>query len=505
MERVTKLNINLKIVVIVFLLFSFLGADKMNIREPYVSGKFYEGNSEKLSSYIDLFFDEAVESKRVKPRGLILPHAGYPYSGQIAADGFNQAKGFDYDFVVILGTNHTVVPLECGFLYEGDGFKTPFGIAYIDKKINEELSKKDSLFKYNNQSHLREHSIEVQIPFIQKLFPKSKIVPIVIASSNSDTAEKIGSALANLLKNKNCLVVASSDLSHYPDFDVANIVDKETLKAVASMDIQTIQSTAKKGELKAGVDTSACGIGPIMVLVKTMNELNCKKVYVVSYANSGQSVIGEMERVVGYGAVAFYEGVYEKDVFSLDLPKGIEKISEDDRKYLLNLARRTVTNYLNYGFLTLPRFRSDSLIKKQGAFVTLTKKGDLRGCIGHMAEDTPLSITVAKMALSAALHDTRFYPVSKDEMKDIEIEISVLTPMKEVEGPSDIVIGRDGTLIQKGERSAVFLPQVATEQGWSRDEMLEHLCLKAGLPADAYKSNCRFFTFQAIIFSEKHK
>lgn len=504
MKRVSKFNINSKIVVILFL-FILVGADKMIIREPYVSGKFYEGKSETLSLYIDLFLDEAVNSKKEKPKGLIVPHAGYPYSGQIAADGFNQAKGFDYDFVVILGTNHTVAPLECGFLYEGDGFKTPFGIAYIDKKINEELSKEDSLFRYNNQAHLREHSIEVQIPFIQKLFPKSKIVPIVIASSNSDTTEKIGSALSNVLKNKNCLVVASSDLSHYPDFDVANIVDKETLKAVSTMDIKTIHSTAKKGELKAGVDTSACGIGPIMVLVKTMNELNCKKVYVVSYANSGQSVIGETDRVVGYGAVAFYEGGYEKDISSLELQKENEKISEDDRKYLLNLARKTITNYLNYGFLTLPRFKSDSLIKKQGIFVTLTKKGDLRGCIGHMAEDTPLATTVAKMALSAALHDTRFYPVSKDEMQDIEIEISVLTPMKEVKGPSEIVIGRDGTLIQKGGRSAVFLPQVAPEQGWSRDEMLEHLCLKAGLPADAYKSNCRFFTFQAIIFSEKHR
>jgi len=500
-----KISMFLKVVSCVIFLISFMGADKMKIREPYVAGKFYEGNSEKLSSYINVLFDEAVEPKGQKPRGLIVPHAGYPYSGQIAADGFSQAKNYDYDFVVILGTNHTVYPEECGFLYDGDGFKTPLGIAYIETKINEELSKKGNLFKFNNDAHTREHSIEVEIPFIQKLFPKAKIVPIVIAASSQESAEKIGGALSEVLKGRNFLVVASSDLSHYPDFDVANIVDKETLTAIATMDNGTIYKTAKKGELKANVETSACGIVPIMVLVKAMNELSCKKVSVISYANSGQCVIGEMDRVVGYGSVAFFEGGYEKDVSALDLPKGNENISDKDRDYLLKLARRAIVDYLNYGVLTLPRFTSDSLIKKQGAFVTLTKKGDLRGCIGHMAEDTPLATTVGKMALAAALQDTRFYPVSKDEMKDIEIEISVLTPMKEVKGPTDIVIGRDGTLIQKGGRSAVFLPQVAPEEGWSREEMLEHLCMKAGLPTDAYKSNCRFFTFQAIVFSEKHR
>lgn len=503
--KIKQLIREIKIFVFTMVVISFMGADKMTIREPYVAGKFYEGNSAKLSSYIDVLFEDAIAQKEGKPKGLIVPHAGYPYSGQIAADGFNQAKGYNYDFVVVLGTNHTVAPQECGFLYNGDGFKTPLGTVYIENKINEQLSKKGSLFKYNNDAHLREHSIEVEIPFIQKLFPKAKIVPIVISASSTESADKIGGALAEVLKDKNFLVVASSDLSHYPDFDVANIVDKETLTAVATMDNETIYKTAKKGELKAGVDTSACGIVPIMVLVKAMNELSSRRVSIISYANSGQCVIGEMDRVVGYGAVAFYDGIYEKDISALELPKGSEKISDSDIEYLLSLARKAISNYLNYGVWTLPRFKSDSLIKKQGAFVTLTKKGDLRGCKCHITEDTPLATTVAKMALSAAFLDTRFYPVTKDEIKDLEIEISVLTPMKEVKGPTDIVIGRDGTLIQKGGRSAVFLPQVAPEQGWSREEMLEHLCMKAGLSPDAYKSNCRFFTFQAIVFSEKHR
>ncbi|MCX7830719.1 MAG: AmmeMemoRadiSam system protein B, partial [Acidobacteria bacterium] len=296
--------------VVVVLAVSFIGAEKMRIREPYVAGKFYEGNQSKLSSYIDILFEEAVSQKGGKPKGLIVPHAGYPYSGQIAADGFNQAKGFNYDFVVVLGTNHTASPQECGFLYDGDGFKTPLGVAYIDTKINEELSKRGALFKFNNDAHTREHSIEVQVPFIQKLFPKAKIVPIVIAATSLESVKKIGTALSEVLKDKNFLIVASSDLSHYPDFDVANIVDKDTLRAVATMEVETIYNTAKKGELKAGVDTSACGISPIMTLVQVMNELSSRRVSVVSYANSGQSAIGETDRVVGYGAVAFYAVSY---------------------------------------------------------------------------------------------------------------------------------------------------------------------------------------------------
>ncbi len=497
-----------KVVIGIFLIIyivCFLGAEKMKIREPYVVGKFYDANSVKLSSYIDVVLKDAIPQKGGKPRGLIVPHAGYPYSAQIAADAFNQAKGYGYDIVVILGTNHTVYPEECGYLYEGDGFKTPLGIAYIDPELNSQLSKKGGIFKYSNDAHLREHSIEVQIPFIQKLFPKAKILPIVVAANSLQTVEKMGNTLAEILKGRNFLIVASSDLSHYPDFDVANIVDRETLKAIATMEIETIYNVARKGELKSGVDTAACGLSPIMVLIQTMNQLASKKVSVISYANSGQAIIGEIDRTVGYGAVAFFEGDYEKDISALELSKGSEKISPEDREYLLHLARETISNYLNYGVFSLPRITSDSLARKQGAFVTLTRKGDLRGCIGHMAEDTPLSVTVAKMALSAALEDTRFYPVSKEELKDIEIEISVLTPMKEIKNYSEIVIGRDGTVIQKGGRSAVFLPQVAPEQGWSREEMLEHLCMKAGLPSDAYKSNCRFFTFQAIVFSEKHR
>lgn len=504
MIKKSSLLHSLVLLIVLFFIFCY-GEDKMNLREPYVSNKFYEGDKVKLSNQIDLMLSEAVGKSEKKPKGLIVPHAGYVFSGQIAADGFNQAKGFEYDTVIILGTNHTTYPEDIGFLYDGEGFKTPLGICQIDKDLNEKLAQKGDFFKFNNSAHFREHSIEVQIPFIQKIFQKIKIVPIVIGTSKSTASLKIGKALADVVKGKNVLIVASSDLSHYPPFDVANFVDKELLKAITTMDLSKIEETAKNGELKEGVETSACGIGPIMVLVTAMNELNSRKVKIVSYANSGQTIMGDLDRVVGYGAVAFYEGEKEQDIRALNFERDNEELNELDKEYLLKLARTALNDYLNYDFFTLPRFPSRALFRKQGAFVTLEKYGELRGCIGHMAEDTPLSTTVAKMALASALQDTRFYPVTKDELSKIEIEISVLTPMKEVKGIEEIIIGKHGTVIRKGGRSAVFLPQVAVEQGWTKEEMLEHLCLKAGLPKDAYKSGCKFYTFEAIVFKEKKK
>lgn len=476
----------------------------MALREPCVAGKFYEDDVYRLKKTIEIYFNDAVEKKGGKVRGLILPHAGYPYSGQIAADGFKQAQGYDYDFIVILGTNHTVYPENFGFLYDGDGFKTPLGVTFLDKEINEKLAKIGECFKFNNNAHLREHSIEVQIPFIQTLFPKTKIVPIVVASYDKTHCEKIGRSLAEVIRGKNSLVIASSDLSHYPNFDVARFVDIETLKSFCSMDIEKIIETKNKNEAKPNVDTSACGIGPVMVLIETMNQLGFKKARAISYANSGQTIIGDTDKVVGYGAVVFEEGEPSSDVQSLQIPEGEINLSEEDKKYLLKLARKTLENFLNHKVFILPRFTSENLLKKQGAFVTLIKRGELRGCIGHMAEDIPLATTVAQMVLSAALEDRRFYPVDKSELKEIEIEISVLTPMKEVSSYKDIVIGRDGTLIQKRGRSAVFLPQVAVEQGWNREEMLSHLCIKAGLSQDDWKSDCKFYTFSAIVFSEEH-
>ncbi len=223
----------------------------------------------------------------------------------------------------------------------------------------------------------------------------------------------------------------------------------------------------------------------------------------VSYANSGDTAVGELSRVVGYGAVVMGAGasVPQGHVLSSAV-SAASPLQAGDRRALLKLARETITRFLTTQTVPLPRGYSSRLNVPQGAFVTLRKNGDLRGCIGHIPADTDLCKTVSMMAAQAAFNDPRFRAVEPAELQDLEIEISVLTPMKAIPSADQIVVGRDGVVISKNGKSAVFLPQVAVEQKWGRDELLDNLCLKAGLPAGSWKSGAQFMVFQAVVFSE---
>jgi MEMO1 family protein len=479
---------------------------KPPVRVPSVAGQFYPGDANKLRRALTHFFNDAVPACGEQPLAIVAPHAGYVYSGQIVADAFQQAANYSYDVVVILGTNHTTAPFDGVAMYPRGAFRTPLGDAPIDEKVTTALMAEDSTFASRPENHSREHSIEVQVPFVQHLFPEARIVPIVVGSSEMSLCSRFGKALAKVLKNRNALIVASSDLSHYPDYEDAQNVDLQTLAAVASFDparVKQAMHDAKYGNI-SNLSTCACGEGPIMAAMIASRELGATHGRLISYANSGDVAVGEYDRVVGYGAVIFAAGATksEAEPALLQAAEPGDTLSAADKKALLALARKSIEWYLDSDVTPLPRNFAASARVPQGAFVTLKKLGELRGCIGHMAEDMPLCRTVSGMALMAAFEDQRFRPVSSDEMKDIEMEISALTPFQRVPNADSIVIGRDGVVLRKDGRSAVFLPQVATEQGWTRDEMLDHLCLKAGLPAGSWRKNTEFSTFQAIVFSE---
>jgi AmmeMemoRadiSam system protein B/AmmeMemoRadiSam system protein A len=501
-------------IILLFVIFCFAAACQANktsdsdVRDPAVAGKFYPESATKLRLSIEKFLQDAVSVNVKKPLAIIVPHAGYLYSGQICADGFKQVRHQKYDVIVILGTNHTSPNLQGISLYPGEGYRTPLGTATVDKSIISSLLKEspnDCIL--DKSAHESEHSLEVVVPFIQVVFPKAKIVPIVVGSQDLHICTRFGQALATVLKNKNALIVASSDFSHYPSRDDANRVDRKTLEAIAKLNTaefhKTIQDTMNKNI--PNLSTCACGAAPIMAAMSAAKSLGASRGVIVSYANSGDVPIGERSRVVGYGAVVLTADGDHKEVVLPEKKKTADvssSLTASDKKKLLAFARETLTRIFVTDTVPLARNFSTNLQQPRGAFVTLKKKSELRGCVGHMIPDEPLVKIVGTMAIQAAFNDSRFHPVTFDELKDIDIEISVLTPMKKVAGSSDILVGRDGVYMSKDGHFAVFLPQVAPEQGWNREQMLDHLCQKAGLDSGCWKKGAQFSTFQAVIFSE---
>lgn len=483
------------------------GKTEVGVRPPAVAGQFYPDNAVRLKLAIQKYLEDAVPPKGEHPLAIVVPHAGYIYSGQICADAFRQVADLRVDLVVILGTNHTTAGFDRISVYPGGAFQTPLATTRVDETIAKSLLQADKDCVPNQEVHAKEHSVEVQLPFVQVLFPSALIVPVVVGEPDVSMCSRFGQILGTALKGRKALIVASSDLSHYPPFEDAVTVDRQTLGAIARLDLKELSlqiQTSMRGKYR-NLATCACGEAPVMVAMAAAKVMGATRGVVVSYANSGDVTVGDHSRVVGYGAVLFTAGDQPVDLKGLDRPKSSsaeQPLLPADKKALLVFARETLNRYFMTETVPMARNMSPRLQVPQGAFVTLKKHGELRGCIGNMAAMAPLGQTVGAMAMHAAFSDSRFNPLAASELKDIEIEISVLTPMKPVPSPNDIVVGRDGVVLQKSGKSGVFLPQVATEQGWNRNELLDNLCVKAGLPTGSWKKDAQLFAFQAEVFKE---
>ena len=494
-----------------FILFAFCmaqPADCTDVRSAAVSGKFYPEDPGRLSAVIDTLMRNALTPEMEPPVALVVPHAGYTYSGQICADAFNLASRFSFDRIIVLGTNHTDSDFQGISVFDAGEFETPLGRIPVDEEIAKKLVSAGTPVTTDRRVHRREHSIEVILPFIQKVFPKAKIVPIIIGAPNIDMCQKFGSNLAEAIQGKNALIIASSDLSHYPSDSDAFDVDRSTLNAMMRLDPGAFLAEVRRQEQLPirNLATAACGLGPILTAMAAARSLGADCGRVISHANSGDTALGDRSRVVGYAAVSFCrasrtcgEPLPARTPARDAMPPSL---TGEQKQVLLAFARNTLQQYLETETTPLFRREDPAFLEKQGAFVTLKKHGELRGCIGNMTQDLPLYQTVGRMALSAALHDSRFPRLSLKELKDVKIEISALTPYQRVDSVDQIRIGQDGVLLKRSGRSAVFLPQVAPEQGWTRNETLDNLCRIAGLASDCWKQDAEFQTFQAVIFSE---
>jgi len=462
-----------------------------NIKEPNVSGSFYPSDRAQLSSMIDGFLDSAhPEAIDDDVFVLILPHAGYGFSGETAAYGYKLIKGKPYKTVVILGTSHQH-SFNGVSVYPEGSFRTPLGDLEIDSEFTKLLLNKDPDIGFNEEAFSKEHSVEVQLPFLQKTLSAFRIVPIVVGDCTLATCQK----LADLLKEaigarKDVLVVVSTDLYHGYDYEENEVVDNLTLSYIKNMDSDGLYNGLREGKLQA-----CGGFGAVSAIILA-KESGYNQAKLLQYTNSAQVTGNKTKGVwsVGYASIA------------IGGAKGENKmLNKEQRRKLLEIARKTIETYLKTQE-KLPLEENDpALLKEMGAFVTLHEEGALRGCIGNLVGKAPLYLTIRDMAIEAATGDPRFAPVKSVDLKDIEIEISVLTPMERIYDSEKIVMGTHGVLVKKGYKSGVFLPQVATETGWSREEFLSTLCAqKAGLPSDAWKDkDTELYIFTAEIFSEK--
>ena len=479
------------------------------VREAAVAGSFYPADAAALQAAVDGFLADAVPAAGFRPIALVAPHAGYIFSGQIAADAWAQAARQEYDAIVLLGTNHTGVSAAKIAVYDGAGMKTPLGVARVDVSLRAALlSACGGDCIRDAGAHAREHSVEVQLPFAQRLFPTTPVVAVVVAPGDPAVAERFGRVLATALKGRKALIVASSDLSHYPPARYAPDVDRRTVQSIVSMEPGQFVATLSAAERQGvpGLATCACGEAPIVSAIVAAKALGATRAHAVSYANSADTPVGEADRVVGYAAIAFTGGPAGQDLSGLPQQgpaPSAAPLTDADRTRLLALARATITRFLASGTVPLARGFGAGAQRQQGVFVTLRKRGDLRGCIGQMKPSTAIPLLVQQMALAAAFEDPRFDKVRAGEVKDLEVEISLLTPFARVNGAGAVQPGRDGVLLQKDGRSAVFLPQVATEEGWNRDQLLDNLCVKAGLQTGCWQTGATLSTFQAEVFGER--
>ncbi|MEJ2595759.1 MAG: AmmeMemoRadiSam system protein B [bacterium] len=467
-------------------------------RAPYAAGRFYEKDPVKLTEDLKELFAQTTRITRQPVLALISPHAGYAYSGVVSATAFKQLPPEkEYENIFIIGSSHTMA-INGASIYNLGDFITPLGTVHVNLSLADELIGSERYFQSIPEAHRYEHILENQLPFLQYYLKEDfSILPIVVGTGN----DKVITALARALKpyfNERNLFVISADFSHYPGYRDACHADSLTAAAIMSNDEDQFENRVNEIEQMdfPGLSTATCGASAIRLLLKMSETEDDLKFLPLRYMNSGDVAIGDKNRVVGYFALALYRSSPPTDQsFYLD---------EDDKQDLLTIARFTLDEYIALGEIPdlNPKQFSEALQTFAGAFVTLTKNDKLRGCIGRFNPEQPLYQTVQEMTISAATQDYRFQPVRPSELDLIDLEISVLTPLKKIEDINEIELGKDGIYIVKGNKSGTYLPQVATDTGWTLEEFLGHCARdKAGIGWDGWK-NANIYTYQAIVFSE---
>jgi MEMO1 family protein len=488
-------------------------------RRPMYAGTWYEADPEILKNQLDQFLAKATTldeqsagiltktNAAITPpiTAIIVPHAGYVYSGQAAAYAYKLVQGKNIKRVFLLAPSHYIA-FAGAALPTATTYATPLGDLYVDREVVSDLQHYPA-FKRMPDVHRVEHALEMQLPFIREALGEVTIVPIVVGTLSSKADIKLTGELLRRYIKKDDLVIVSSDFTHFgPRYDYQPFKSdiKENIRKLDRQAYEYISKLDLTGflEFQEKTKDTICGFYPCCVLLSMLDAGT--HATLLKYYTSQDTAQSESDNSVSYLSIAFSG----KDWGPLQTGK-VEKLSESDKQALMKIARSTLTSYVEKRVVpTLSELGitpSKELLEEKGAFVTLNKHKELRGCIGHIWPLKPLWQSVMENAVSACSVDYRFDSVKPEELKDIEIEISVLSKPRPISSYKEIVLGRDGIVLAKNGKQSVFLPFVATQFGWTIDETLTQLSKKAGLEADDWKEGAHFDVFQAEVFEEgKH-
>jgi AmmeMemoRadiSam system protein B/AmmeMemoRadiSam system protein A len=456
------------------------------IRKTHVAGTFYPAQEGTLGIMVDTFLNGAGDRQLGNIKALVVPHAGYIYSGQVAGHGFKQLepKKDRIKKVYIIGNNHARGAVFSGISIPNyTHYSTPLGKVKVSSIADQLLAQQP--FTTDEKAHTA-HILEVELPFLQKvLSTEFEIIPMIVGFADQDTINDAAKAINDQLDSESMIII-SSDLSHYHPYNDALKLDNACINQIENQSF-------------AGTDRcEACGKEAILILLR-ISEMNGWKAKILDYKNSGDTA-GTKDAVVGYSSIAFYTDQEQL------IP---EVVNKQEQQALLKLARDTVEGYVktkkqpNIDSLKL----TDTMKETRGCFVTLNKNGNLRGCIGHIIPQKPLYECVIENAINAATADTRFTPVTEQELNDIHIDISVLTLPEELSytSPQDLLSqlhpNIDGVVLRSGFRSSTYLPQVWGQLP-DKNQFMESLCRKQGSATDCWKS-AKVFTYQAQVFAEE--
>jgi AmmeMemoRadiSam system protein B/AmmeMemoRadiSam system protein A len=476
------------------------------IRHAAVAGMFYPADPGRLARDVDAALARGMTvDSRERACAAIVPHAGYTYSGGVAGKAYARLQlRDDLSRIVVLATSHEAAfrGISTG-AYEG--FATPLGVSDTDISACRTLLGAGRPFTPREDVFDMEHALEVQLPFIQSIAPDVPIVPLLCGGLRTEEIEHAGRVLAEELWDDTTAWVVSSDFTHFgADFGYAPF-DRDVQQRIRELDggaVERILARDARGFRAYVQETGAtiCGADAIGVLLSVLSHTPAPvRGELVDYTTSGLQT-GDERHSVSYAAIVFSLPPAERDTEG----NAAAGLTDKDKQTLLQVARSAIRAEVTDASHERPPDdrMSDILCRPAACFVTLHLDERLRGCIGTLEAREPLVDCVARYARNAACRDPRFNPLTEAELARVEIEISVLTPARPVSSPEAIEIGRHGIILEKGGRRAVYLPQVATEQGWDRETALSHLAMKAGLNPDDWRREACFSVFEAEVFGE---